>query len=121
MHVILLLIAIAVCLGIAKVEKSNKMFWLLLISMLVGYAMAGILSYIDPQDDQQQCVISIDNPTQTSTCSFQALPVEGDDTFTEIKSVGQGEFYTMNTLISKISSRAITTNVRDQPFIYDTS
>lgn len=120
-HAILLAIAVLTCIGIAKIEKSNKLFWMLLVSMLVGYASAGILSAIDTHKDKKQCVIGVDNSTQTPTCSFQAMLAEGDGTFIEIKSVGKSVNYTEDMYSTDTCSHAQTTDMQNLFLAYDTS
>lgn len=120
-HAILLAIAVLVCIGIAKIEKSNKLFWMLLVSMLIGYASAGILSAVNTQKDKKQCVIGVNNSTQTPTCSFQAMLAEGDGTFIEIKSVGKGINYAENTTLKDACTNAQTIDVQKQYLVYDTS
>lgn len=120
-HIFLMSLALLVCAGVAKLEKSNRLFWMLLVSMLIGYATAGILSYIE-DDNQTQCSISIDNSTQTPTCSFQALLAEGDGTFIEIKSVGQRNAAYIEMLREEtIPAFTHPVNMRNPTFIYDTS
>ncbi len=121
-HILLLVAAVSACTIIAKLEKSNRLFWMLLVSMLVGYTASGILSYVQNHDDRTQCCISVDNSTQTPTCSFQAMLAEGDGTFIEIKSVGQRNATYINTLYDKkIPVAAHPTDMQNLPFIYDTS
>lgn len=120
-HAILLATAILTCVGIAKIEKSNKLFWMLLVSMLVGYASAGILSAIDTHKDKKQCVIGVDNSTQTPTCSFQAMLAEGDGTRIEIKSVGKSIIYTDSTSFMDACTYAQTTDMQKLFLAYDTS
>ena len=120
-HAILLTIAILTCVGIAKIEKSNKLFWMLLVSMLVGYASAGILSAIDTHKDKKQCVIGVDNSTQTPTCSFQAMLAEGDGTLIEIKSVGKSAICTDDTYSMDTYAHAQTTDIQKLFLAYDTS
>lgn len=120
-HVILVALAVLVCIAIARLEKSNKMFWMLLVSMLTGYAAAGVLSVIHKYEDKKQCVISVDNSTQTPTCSFQVLPAEGDGTLIEIKSVGKSNIYAFNAYTPNTCNNTLTVNMQNQPFVHDTS
>lgn len=120
-HIFLISLALLLCAGVAKLEKSNKLFWMLIVSMLIGYAAAGILSYTE-DDNRKQCFISTDNSTQTPTCSFQALLAEGDGTFIEIKSVGQRNAAYIELLHEvQIPAFAHPFNMRNPTFIYDTS
>ena len=125
LQIMLLAIGAIVCILIAKLNKSNKLFWACFLSMLAGFVGRAATSNAHVVNETKKCIIKHDlgnNPMLTSTCSLQAAPVfeEGEDTLVETKSTGKDyQIISFNTADGHVSPKAIMS--RDQPFVYDTS
>ena len=75
------LIAIAIALGIARFNQSNKLFWILLISFLAGIAGAAVfdkLKYTD--EDQSKAKLTQVCPTQNVQGILGILDLPKGDT-----------------------------------------
>lgn len=82
----MILMSVCVALGLARYNQSNKLFWVLLISLLVGFTGAKMVTYAFSDHESETSVVVPQTPSQSTSCSFQALPVEGVVTFDEPKA-----------------------------------
>lgn len=125
LQIMLLIVGAIVCVTIARVNKSNKLFWACFLSMLAGFVGRAATSNAHVVNETKKCIVKKDlanNPMLTSTCSMQVAPAieEGEDTLAETKSTGKDyQVIIYNTVAGHTSSKAIMS--RDQPFVYDTS
>jgi len=125
LQIMLLVVGAIVCIAIAKLNKSNRLFWACFLSMLAGFVGRAATSNAHVVNETKKCIIKQDlanNPMLTSTCSLQVAPAveECEDTFVETKSTGKDyQIIVFNTVAGHTSSKAIMS--RDQPFVYDTS
>ena len=88
---LLLILSIFVALGFARYNKSNKLFWIILVSLLLGFTGKSMVNYafVDHKSEAST-VKSSANPMLAPTCSFQALePSEGAGTCAETKPAGK--------------------------------
>lgn len=88
---LLLILSIFVALGFARYNKSNKLFWIILVSLLLGFTGKSMVNYafVDHKSEAST-VKSSANPMLAPTCSFQALePSEGAGTRAETKPAGK--------------------------------
>lgn len=65
---------IAICYAVGKYNKSDNLFWILLVSLLAGMAGGAIVQKCEPQKNEN--VI-----TTTQVCSTQVLPAQCVDLF----------------------------------------
>lgn len=87
---LLLSISIIIALGFARYNKSNKLFWILLVSLLVGFTGCKMVSSLTTSHKSEANVKSSTTPMLTPTCSFKALETEeGEGTIVETKSAGK--------------------------------
>ena len=87
----MILSSIVIALGFARYNKSNKLFWILLVSLLGGFAAKSMVNsaFVDHKSEASY-VKSTPAPMLAPTCSFQALkPSEGDGTSVETKPAGK--------------------------------
>ena len=115
-----------ICLGLvasfatARYFKSNRVFWIALLCMLAGFMCGTIASNASVVKKNQTILYKA--PIQTPACSLIGLlPLEGDGTFVETKSVGKALNFIPNTLskLRTINSKPRTT--RKTNFFYDSS
>ena len=88
---LMILSSIAIALGFARYNKSNKLFWILLVSLLGGFAAKSMVNsaFVDHKSEAK-VIKSAYAPILAPTCSFQALqPSEGAGTIVETKPVGK--------------------------------
>ena len=88
------LVAIATALGIARYNQSNKLFWTLAISFLVGIAGASIYDKMSSDEDQNEVVLTQVCPTQSlqdilTTVDFYPLSIPATAMCFEPASVSQ--------------------------------
>ena len=128
---LMILSSIAIALGFARYNKSNKLFWILLVSLLGGFAAKSMVNsaFVDHKSEAK-VIKSAYAPILAPTCSFQALqPSEGAGTIVETKPVGKdtakvdtitklnfGEDEHLNVLIKPPQIEGLKTN-----FVFDTS
>lgn len=89
---LMILTSIAVALGFARYNKSNKLFWILLVGLLGGFTAKNMIdsAFVDHVKSEASVVKSTPAPTLAPTCSFKALETEeGDGTFVETKPMGK--------------------------------
>lgn len=88
---LMILSSIVIALGFARYNKSNKLFWILLVSLLGGFAAKSMVNFAFVDHKSEAKVIkSAYAPILAPTCSFQALqPSEGAGTIVETKPVGK--------------------------------
>ena len=128
---LMILSSIAIALGFARYNSSNKLFWILLVSLLTGFTGAKMVNsaFVD-HESEASYVKSTHAPMLAPTCSFQALkPSEGDGTSVETKPAGKdkakvdtiamlnfSEDEHLSVLTKPPQSEGLKTN-----FIFDTS
>lgn len=128
---LMILSSIAVALGFARYNKSNKLFWILLVGLLGGFTAKSMVNsaFVDHKSEAS-VVKSAPAPTLAPTCSFEALkPSEGDGTSVETKPMGKdtakadtltsisfGEDEHLNVLTQPPQLEGLKTN-----FVFDTS
>ncbi len=127
---IFLIISVLVALGFARYNKSNKLFWILTISLLTGFTGAKMVASITGDHKSETSIVKQSVPMQPSTCSLQALqPSEGADTLDETKAAGKdslhsdtiacitlGDQHHIEVMTPPPQSKQLKTN-----FIFDTS
>ena len=88
---LMILSSIACALGFARYNKSNKLFWILLVSLLTGFTGCKMISSAFTDHKSETSIVkSTSAPMLAPTCSFQALePSEGAGTIVETKPVGK--------------------------------
>ena len=69
---LLLILSIFVALGFARYNKSNKLFWIILVSLLLGFTGKSMVNYafVD-HESEASTVKSSTTPMLAPTCSFQ--------------------------------------------------
>lgn len=125
--------SVACALGFARYNKSNKLFWILLVCLLGGFTAKSMVdaTFVDHKSEAS-VVKSTYVPTLAPTCSFKALETEeGDGTFVETKpmgkdktkvdtiamlNLGEDEHLTVLTQPPQLRLKGLKTN-----FIFDTS
>lgn len=130
---LMILGSIACALGFARYNKSNKLFWILLVCLLGGFATKNMVNsaFVDHKSEAS-IVKSTCTPTLAPTCSFKALETEeGDGTLVEPKpmgkdkvkvdtiamlSFGEDEHLSVLTQPPQLRLKGLKTN-----FIFDTS
>ena len=88
---LLLILSIFVALGFARYNQSNKLFLIILVSLLLGFTGKIMVNYdfVD-HESEASTVKSSTTPMLAQTCSFQALePSEGAGTCAETKPAGK--------------------------------
>lgn len=88
---LLLILSIFIALGFARYNKSNKLFWIILVSLLLGFTGKSMVNYafVDHKSEAST-VKSSATPMLAPTCSLQGLdPSEGAGTFDETKPAGK--------------------------------
>lgn len=70
-----LLLAGIVILAIARYNRSNKLFWQLMMSLLFGVACGSTTSYFNSSDekDGSKCVSTVQSSTTLTISSFEAI------------------------------------------------
>lgn len=127
----MILSSIAIALGFARYNKSNKLFWILLVSLLGGFAAKSMVNsaFVDHKGEAK-VIKSTPTPILAPTCSFRALqPSEGAGTIVETKPVGKdtvkvdtitklnsGEDEHLSVLVKPPQIEGLKTN-----FVFDTS
>ena len=88
---LLLILSIFVALGFARYNKSNKLFWIILVSLLLGFTGKSMVNYAFVDHKSEASTIkSSTAPMLAPTCSFQALePSEGAGTCVETNPAGR--------------------------------
>ena len=88
---LLLILSIFIALGFARYNKSNKLFWIILVSLLFGFTGKSMVNsaFVDHKSEAST-VKSSATPMLAPTCSLQALePSEGAGTNVETKPAGK--------------------------------
>ena len=88
---LLLILSIFIALGFARYNKSNKLFWIILVSLLLGFTGKSMVNsaFVDHKSEAST-VKSSATPMLAPTCSLQALePSEGAGTCDEPKPAGK--------------------------------
>ena len=88
---LLLILSIFIALGFARYNKSNKLFWIILVSLLLGFTGKSMVNsaFVDHKSEAST-VKSSATPMLAPTCSLQALePSEGAGTCDETKPAGK--------------------------------
>ena len=128
---IMILASIAVALGFARYNNSNKLFWILLVGLLGGFTAKSMVNsaFVDHKSEAS-VVKSTYAPMPTPTCSFEALETkEGAGTSVETKSAGK-DTVKVDTLASISFGEDEHLSVLTQPpqfeglktnFVFDTS
>lgn len=128
---LMILASIAIAVGFARYNQSNKLFWILLVSLLTGFTGAKMVSstFTDHKSEASY-VKSTPTPMLAPSCSFKALETkEGVGTLVETKPTGKdtvkvdtiamlnlGEDEHLNVLTQPPQLEGLKTN-----FIFDTS
>lgn len=88
---LMILSSVAVALGFARYNKSNKLFWILLVSLLTGFTgMKMVNSAFVDHKSEASYVKSTSTPMLAPSCSFKAWETEeGVGTFVEPKPTGK--------------------------------
>lgn len=87
---IFLILSVIVALGFARYNKSNKLFWICIIGLLMGFTGAKMVASITGDHKSETTIEQSHAPMLPSTCSLQALqPSEGADTIVETKATGK--------------------------------
>ena len=87
---LMILVSIACALGFARYNKSNKLFWILLVSLLTGFTGCKMVSSAFADHKSEASVKSTPAPMLAPTCSFWALEApEGAGTCVETKPAGK--------------------------------
>ena len=88
---LLLILSIFIALGFARYNKSNKLFWIILVSLLLGFTGKSMVNsaFVDHKSEAS-IVKSSATPMLAPTYSLQALePSEGAGTCDETKPAGK--------------------------------
>lgn len=86
----MILASIACALGFARYNKSNKLFWILLVSLLMGFTGAKMVASAFGGQKSEASVKSTPAPMLAPTCSLKALePSEGAGTLVETNPAGK--------------------------------
>lgn len=126
---LMILSSIAIALGFARYNNSNKLFWILLVSLLTGFTGAKMVSSTLSDHKSEASVKSINAPMLAPTCSITALETEeGAGTIVETKPTGQ-DSVKIDTITMLSFGEEEYTKVLPKPpqeglktnFIFDTS
>lgn len=126
---LMILSSIAIALGFARYNNSNKLFWILLVSLLTGFTGAKMVSSTLSDHKSEASVKSINAPMLAPTCSMTALETEeGAGTIVETKPTGQ-DSVKIDTITMLSFGEEEYTKVLPKPpqeglktnFIFDTS
>ena len=126
---LLLILSIFVALGFARYNKSNKLFWIILVSLLLGFTGKSMVNSAFVDHESEASTVKATAPMLAPTCSFQALePSEGAGTCAETKPAGKDtivvDTVTMLNLGEDEHLNVLTKPPRDwlkTNFIFDTS
>lgn len=126
---LLLILSIFVALGFARYNKSNKLFWIILVSLLLGFTCKSMVNSAFVDHKSEASTVKATAPMLAPTCSFQALePSEGAGTCAETKPAGKDtvvvDTVTMLNLGEDEHLNVLTKPPRDwlkTNFIFDTS
>ena len=126
----MILSSIAIALGFARYNSSNKLFWILLVSLLGGFAAKSMVNsaFVDHKSEAST-VKSSATPMLAPTCSLQALePSEGAGTCDETKPAGKDTVVVDTVAVLNLGEdehiNVLTKPPRDwlkTNFIFDTS
>lgn len=127
---LMILSSIAIALGFARYNNSNKLFWILLVSLLTGFTGAKMVSSTLSDHKSEASVKSINAPMLAPTCSMTVLETaeEGAGTIVETKPTGQ-DSVKIDTITMLSFGEEEYTKVLPKPpqeglktnFIFDTS
>lgn len=126
---LLLILSIFVALGFARYNKSNKLFWIILVSLLLGFTGKSMVNYAFVDHESEASTVKSTAPMLAPTCSFQALePSEGAGTCAETKPAGKDTVVIDTVAVLNLSEdehiNVLTKPPRDwlkTNFIFDTS
>ena len=126
---LLLILSIFVALGFARYNKSNKLFWIILVSLLLGFTGKSMVNYAFVDHKSEASTVKSTAPMLAPTCSFQALePLEGAGTCAETKPAGKDTVVIDTVAVLNLSEdehiNVLTKPPRDwlkTNFIFDTS
>ena len=126
---LLLILSIFVALCFARYNKSNKLFWIILVSIFLGFTGKSMVNYAFVDHKSEASTVKATAPMLAPTCSFQALePSEGAGTCAETKPAGKDtivvDTVTMLNLGEDEHINVLTKPPRDwlkTNFIFDTS
>lgn len=119
----MLILGIVAIFLIARFNKSNKMFWILLMSMLAGFVGGSIASSISQGNAKKETVYKQDF-TQSSIPVLTAIysEITGHDTqIFMTKAVGKNTVYYNSNLAENYTMGQKVYNTRDQLTFFDTS
>ena len=119
----MLILGIIAIFLIARLNKSNKMFWILLMSMLAGFVGGSIASSISRDNTKKETVYK-QNFTQSSIPVLTAIYSEITGYDTQIfmtKAVGKNTVYYNSNLAKNTTMNQKVYNTRDQLAFFDTS
>ena len=117
-------LTIVVIFMIARMNKSNKLFWVLLVSMLAGFVGGSIAVRLAKSNTTENTIKKEVNniPMQTPTCAIQVKSdIEaGEGTLVETKSAGLGIF-DLNSGNTAYTTKSKVNVKRSLNFVFDTS
>lgn len=121
MTILYIILGIAASILLARIFKSNTIFWICLSVMLLGFSIGSCASTPSVVKKNKCAVYS--TSIQTPSCSV-AFPVgneEGVGTFDETKSVSQMYYYQLGTLKNVQLDSPLSSHNRGKPHIWDSS
>lgn len=127
---LMILSSIAIALGFARYNNSNKLFWILLVSLLTGFTGAKMVSSTLSDHKSEASVKSINAPMLAPTCSMTVLETaeEGAGTIVETKPTGQDSVKIDTITMLSFGEEEYTKVLHKPPqeglktnFIFDTS
>jgi hypothetical protein len=128
---LMILGSIAIALGFARYNKSNSLFWILLVCLLGGFAGKKMVNEAFADHKSEASYVKFTStPMLAPTCSFKALETkEGDGTIVETKPTSK-DTVKVDTIAKLNLGEDEHSNVLTQPpqleglktnFIFDTS
>lgn len=115
------ILGVALIFGIARYNESNKLFWTLLISFVMGFAGAKMINDVHFSNDEQSndcltqvCSTQMPMASLSTTAYFitDAMP-KASNVVTAHKSVSQG--FTPATCETNVTLSEVFGGIRDQP------
>lgn len=117
MTISLFLLGLFIIYGIARYNESNKLFWTLLVPLLLGFAVTKMIVK-DHSSKGEETVLIQNNPIQGLAVTNSDTACALADTLLTTKketsdSVGKDSVLTF--IETSLSSSKVSTKVRDQP------
>lgn len=113
---------VAICWAIAKYNKSDNLFWILLVSLLAGMAGGALVKKLDGKsyNENQTNFMQVYNPTQVSPADcVDFCTVLGDTSASKAEPAGKvAEIPARDNKVSFIAPSKTFGEIRGQPTLF---